>query len=322
MKGTPHVKLSKSGTALTLGSAARDMFVAAKVVSASDPALAACIRTLSLGSATYPELQASLDLVNALRVASAEIGAGIDKSMWESLAFAGIFSSPTATSSCASLASPIHSEAAGIEPVDLGRLPEKKRQLLDSALEAAAAAPASHYESLCELVALLYGSEDVSLGVPSSSRSGALLIVAESLANSPGGERFAVELAMQLCNEGYQPAWRLASQLGCSSGLGGDSSGAPGYRTTAPGAISESVGGWDDACQQLTAFALASCDEAALPQMLAAAEVQAMQYSSTLYGDSQKRTSAGGSELSGAQVCSHHFVERQVTVHALRNPLP
>lgn len=302
IKGTTHVKLSRSGTALTLGSAARDMFAAARSISASDPALAACIRTLSLRSTSFPDLQTSLDLVNALRVASAEIGvANIDKNIWEALAFGGIFSTPTATSSCASLASPIHSETAGME-VDIARLPEMKRHLLDSALEAASSAPAAHYESLCELVALLYGTEEASLGIPTSSRSSALLTVAESLANSPGGEHLAVELAMQLCNEGYQPAWRLASQLGC--GGGGHSAPGGSVATHQPGAVVESVGGgWDDPRHELTAFALAACDEAALPQMLAAAEVQELQNSALLYGDGAKRTSAGGSELSGAQVC-------------------
>ena len=136
--------------------------------------------------------------------------------MWQLIVFAGIFRAPTATSSCTSLASPIHSESnLQYDTVDLTRLPDMKRELLDSALEAAAAAPAVHYASLCELVALLYGSEEASLGVQSSSKSAALLAVAESLANCPGGEPLAAELALQLCNENYVPAWRLASQLGC-----------------------------------------------------------------------------------------------------------
>lgn len=310
IKGTTHVKLSRSGTAFTLGSAAREMFAAAKSLSASDPALAACIRTLSLRSASLPELQSSLDLVNALRIASAEIGTQIDKKSWTSIIFAGIFITPTATSSCASLASPIHSEAShSMQPTDISRLPDMKRHLLDSALAAAAAAPTAHYESLCELVTLLFGSEEASLGVSSSSRSAALLIVGEALANSPGGEPLAVDLARQLCNEGYQPAWRLAQQLGCAGAPVGVFPAPLGVNGTgsAAGAVAESVGAWDDARQELTAFALASCDETALPQMLAAAEVHALQHSSSLYEDSTKRTSAGGSELSGAQVCGVNF---------------
>jgi hypothetical protein len=296
MKGTPHVKVSKSGSAWVLGSAAREMFAAAKTVSASDPALAACIRTLSLRSSTCPELEASLDLVNALRIASAEIGAQIDKKMWGSLAFAGIFMAPTSTSSCASLASPIHSEKASVEPVDIARLPEMKRNLLESAIEAAAVAPAIHFESLCELVALLYGSEDASLGISSSSRSAALLLVAESLASLHGGEHLAINLAQKLCAEGYQPAWKLASQLGC---YGASTAGVSDPVPVAV-AVAESIGGWDDARQELTAFALASCDEAALPQMLAAAEVHALQHSTSLYKDTARLTAVNGKE--GMQV--------------------
>jgi hypothetical protein len=165
---------------------------------------------------------------------------------------------------------------------------------LESAIEAAAVAPAVHFDSLCELVALLYGSEDASLGISSSSRSAALLLVAESLASLHGGQHLAINLAQKLCAEGYQPVWKLASQLGCYGAS------AAGVSDPVPVAVAESIGGWDDARQELTAFALASCDEAALPQMLAAAEVHALQHSTSLYKDTVRLTAVNGKE--GMQV--------------------
>lgn len=244
------MQLSPQGVARTLSSAAREMFAAARELTAADPALAACLHCLSLRAEGHPELQRSLDLVQALRVAASDLGVVVDPAAWAPCVFTlpEIFSH--AEASATSLGSPPPSPSRGHSEAGLAVLAEMMRGLLTEAVGAAAAAPLVCYPSLCELIQLLYGADAPPEGTSKADQQAAWLQVAWTLAGAAGGRDAAAEISLGLVREGCGDVWPVALHVAGLPG-GGDGSAAEN--------------------RELAAFALQHCDAASLPKCLAVA---------------------------------------------------
>lgn len=229
------------------------MFAAAQELSTSDYALAACIRCLSLRAEQNAELQRSLDLVQALRIASSELGVPVDTSAWAPCVFTlpEIFSLTThATNSSTSVVSPQGSPTHGRSDAGLAVVAEMTRGLVAEAVAAVAAAPVTYYSSLSEMIQLLYGSSAPVEGTVVADRHAAWLQVAWMLAGAAGGQDDAVDITLRLIGEGCTEVWPVALHLSEQPRAG-------------EGVAEEN--------RTLAAFALQHCDAASMPKCLAAA---------------------------------------------------
>lgn len=253
LDGNAHVQLSPYGVARTLSSAAREMFSAAHELSSSDYALAACIRCLSLRAEHNAELQRSLDLVQALRIASSELGVPVVASTWAPCVFTlpEIFSlTNPMTTSTTSVVSPPGSPTHGQTEAGQAVLSEMMRRLVEEAVAAVAASPVAYHAPLSEMIQLLYGTDTPAEGTTMADQQAAWLQVAWMLAGATGGQEAAVEITLRLIGAGCGDVWPVALHLAEQPRAG-------------EGAAEET--------RELSAFALQHCDAATMPKCLAAA---------------------------------------------------
>lgn len=256
LDGNAHVQLSPQGVARTLSSAAREMFTSAAELSAADPALAACLRCLSLRADRDAELQRSLDLVQALRIAACELAVPVDAAAWAPHVFTlpEISSlgntAPAASAAPGGAGSPPTSPSRGHTEAALAALSGMMQQLVTEAITYATAAPVACHPALCELIQLLYGSGEPAEGTTKADQQAAWLQVAWMLAGAAGGRDAAAEITLGLVREGCADVWPVALHLAELPGTG------------------EEVPAEN---RELAAFALEHCDAASMSQCLAAA---------------------------------------------------
>eukprot|EP00892_Ulva_mutabilis_P011077 jgi/Ulvmu1/8341/UM042_0047.1 len=282
LEGNAHVQLSPYGVARTLSAAAREMFAAAQELSPSDPALAACVRCLSLRAEQNAELQRSLDLVQALRIAASDLAVPVDARTWAPCVFTlpEIFSlTGPGTASTTSIVSPPGSPTHAQTEAGRAVLAEMMRGLVEAAVAAVASNPLPYYSSLNEMIQLLYGSGGE--GSTVADQQSAWLQVAWMMAGVAGGQDDATEVTLRLMREGCAEVWPVALHL-CEQPRGGESCA--------------------EENREMSAFALQHCDAASMSKCLAAATAANAAVAAGSQEDAADEDGVGGEMPGGAVV--------------------
>jgi hypothetical protein len=235
LEGTPQATLSKRMSASTVIAAAGEMFRRCASCSATDVHAQSAIKCLLLQSEISARVQARLDTLQALRVATDDLSMVVDIAHWHALLFptqslliahrAGGASSASSLGECIS-----PSGSAGSHPLPAPEASEMSTAAMEAAqhvlvaqaVEQLCAYPSSERAaSATHLIALLFpvaaapsrGSRSTYPTDKGQARTAAEVLLAGALAEHAATASDAAALCIQLAESGSSDGWPAAAHL-------------------------------------------------------------------------------------------------------------